>query len=122
MSRTQTGSAGSAAVTAAEHRPDPLQIAGLRVQSAQSAIRRGSEDWAQVPEFIGSLLGRGDWRHFIDGFGHEQQHASFEAFVTADVPAGLGTSVDVLLDVIGNRDADVERMVRDALKGKPGRP
>lgn len=97
-------------------RGDPLQIAGLRVQSAQSAIRRGSEDWGQVPEFIRSLLEHGDWRHFIDGFGKERKHKSFEEFVTADVPDGLGTTVDVLLDVIGHRDADVERMVRDALK------
>lgn len=50
------------------------------------------------------------------------QHERFADFVTTPPLRGLGASMDLIDRIVGTSDPDLLRMLREAKKGKPGRP
>ena len=92
------------------------------VDALGSALRRGDNALGAIPGLLKRILAEEAWREFITQRGELVQHERFADFVTTPPLRGLGASMDLIDRIVGTSDPDLLRMLREAKKGKPGRP
>ena len=92
------------------------------VDALGSALRRGDNALGAIPGLLKRILAEEAWREFITQRGEMVQHERFADFVTTPPLRGLGASMDLIDRIVGTSDPDLLRMLREAKKGKPGRP
>lgn len=92
------------------------------VDALGSALRRGDNALGAIPGLLKRILAEEAWREFITQRGEMVQHERFADFVTTPPLRGLGVSMDLIDRIVGTSDPDLLRMLREAKKGKPGRP
>lgn len=88
------------------------------VAALESAIRYGGSGLADVPDLVIKVIDGELWREFKSPRGQEK-HPSFEAFVKAPNPGGLGATVELLQDLCRRRK-DVLDKIDSATQRKHG--
>lgn len=101
---------------------NPLRVRGSFVDALSSALDRGNHGLENVPGLLKRVLEDGSWREFETARGERVTHDRFDSFVASPPLHGLGASVDLIDRIVGTGDPDLLRLLRDAKKGKPGRP
>jgi hypothetical protein len=84
------------------------------VAALESAIRYGGSGLTDVPDLVVKVIDGELWRQFKSPKGQEN-HPTFEAFVAAPNPGGLGATVDMLKDLC-HRRKDVLDRIDEALQ------
>lgn len=92
------------------------------VDALGSSLRYGGNALEAVPDLLKKLLAEEAWREFVTQRGELVQHERFADFVTTPPLKGLGASMELIDRIVGTSDPDLLRMLREAKKGKPGRP
>lgn len=92
------------------------------VDALGSSLRRGDHALGTVPALLKQILEKDAWREFETSRGERVRHERFADFVTTPPLKGLGADVDLIDRIVGTADPDLLRLLRDAKKGKPGRP
>jgi hypothetical protein len=90
--------------------PDPLRGNAHLVDALGSALRSGEHGLSTVPGLLERVLTEGSWRKFITKRGEQVEHERFADFVTTPPLAGLGTTVEMLQRIIGDRVELVDRL------------
>lgn len=85
------------------------------------AFADGTGSLDNFPGLLRRVLTENMWREFLHPNGEVIRYERFADFVTAGPPVGIGTTVEKVKAVIHD-DNELVVMVRNALKGKPGRP
>ncbi len=99
-----------------------LRDHALLVESLGSALRNGDHAFSTVPGLLKRVLTAESWRDFITKRGEHVTHDRFEDFVTTRPLRGLGASMTLIIRIIGTDDPELLRLLREASKGKRGRP
>lgn len=90
------------------------------VASLQSAIQHGAVSLKTIPELVKGILRNEEWRErALAGTGEIVEFRTFSAFVTADYPQGLGTTVKTLQRLC-NDAPDVLDLIDQALQNPAG--
>ena len=92
------------------------------VESLESSIQRGGNALADVPGLLKRVLAEGAWREFVTRRSEHIRHERFSSFVTTPPLGGLGADMALIERIVGTGDPDLLRLLREANKGKPGRP
>lgn len=92
------------------------------VDALGSSLRYGGNALEAVPDLLKKLLAEEAWREFITQRGELVRHERFADFVTTPPLKGLGASMELIDRIVGTDDPDLLRMLREAKKGRPGRP
>lgn len=92
------------------------------VESLGSSLRYGGSALENVPGLLKRILAEEAWREFTMPRGGVARHERFVDFVTTEPTEGLGASMELIDRIVGTSDPDLLRMLREAKKGKPGRP
>lgn len=92
------------------------------VESLGSSLRYGGSALENVPGLLKRILAEEAWREFTMPRGGVARHERFADFVTTEPTEGLGASMELIDRIVGTSDPDLLRMLREAKKGKPGRP
>jgi len=92
------------------------------VDALGSSLRYGGNALEAVPDLLKKLLAEEAWREFVTKRGELVRHERFADFVTTPPLKGLGASMELIDRIVGTSDPDLLRMLREAKKGKPGRP
>lgn len=93
----------------------------IKVRHAFNALHNGTAGLSAFPVFIIEVINDGAWKVVAkpDPSAKPDEFESFEAWVVADPPTGLGAeSIKKLKDIV--KATDAEGPVRKALLGKPG--
>lgn len=101
---------------------DPLKHRASVIDSLGSSLRRGGASLETVPGLLKRVLQEEAWREFETSRGDVVRHERFADFVTTPPLKGLGASMELIDRVVGTDDPDLLRLLREAKKGKPGRP
>lgn len=96
-----------------------LRERGGVVDALSSALDRGGHGIASAPALLRRVLTEESWREFETQRGELVRHARFADFVTTPPLKGLGTNVDLVGRIISD-DHELDRLLRIALKEKPG--
>lgn len=92
------------------------------VASLQSCLRDGSHGLSLIPKLLTRIIRDELWREFYcEPVQEVVRHESFEAYVTDELPTGLGTTVRFLLHVCRD-DSEAEDAIDKATKNDPGPP
>lgn len=92
------------------------------VETLGTSLRYGGSALSDVPDLLKRVLAEGAWREFVTRRGELVHHDRFAAFVAAPPLGGLGADMALIERIVGTADPDLLRLLRDANKGKPGRP
>lgn len=92
------------------------------VESLESSIQRGGNALADVPGLLKRVLAEGAWREFATRRGELVRHERWSSFVVTPPLAGLGADQALIDRIVGTDDPDLLRLLREARKGKAGRP
>lgn len=91
------------------------------VEALGSALRRGGNALADVPDLLRRVLEEESWQEFVTPRGELVQHARFVDFVTTAPTRGIGASVDLVRRIIAD-DTEALDLLDKAVQGKVGRP
>lgn len=88
------------------------------VAALEAAIRYGGSGLADVPDLVVEVIDGKLWRQFRSPKGDED-NPTFEAFVAAPNPGGLGATVE-MLKALCHRRRDVLDKIDSAVQGEHG--
>jgi len=101
---------------------DQLRGNALINDTLGSALRSGGNALGTVPVLLKRVLTEESWREFVTKRDEHVQHDRFADFVTTPPLKGLGADMALIDRIVGTGDPDLLRLLRDAKKGKRGRP
>jgi len=97
---------------------NPKERARL-VDALGSAIADGGQSLGQVPQILRKLLEEDAWKDFETQMGKHITYTRFEDFVTTPPLAGLGTTVDLIKDIV-SKDIEAQKLLAKALRHPRG--
>lgn len=83
----------------------------LKIAALQSAVRYGGSSLKSIPELIVSVCSADPplWKEFTPpGMDEPVVHKSFDSFITANPPNGLGATVDLIKRVVADDKAAMD--------------
>lgn len=93
------------------------------VDSLRGALADGRSGLSYVPRLLRRVLETQAWRERYDAKTRSVvQFRSFAEFVAAQPTEGLGASMELVGRIVGTSDPELLRLLREAKKGRPGRP
>ena len=101
---------------------DQLRGNALVNDALGSALRSGGNALGTVPALLKRVLADESWREFVTKRDEHVRHDRFADFVTARPLKGLGADMPLIDRIVGTNDPDLLRALRNAKKGKRGRP
>lgn len=100
---------------------DALRGNGQVVSSLERTINSGEHGLLTTAGLLKRVIAEDAWRDFTTKRNEDVKHDRFEVFVTTPPLRGLGATVELVEKLIAD-DEEAVRLLREALKGKPGRP
>jgi hypothetical protein len=94
---------------------------GSLVDALSSALDRGSHGLMNVPGLLKRILADEAWREFETIRGEHVTYDTFTDFVATRPSKGLGSSMELVARMIGTRDAELLRLLREANKHGSGK-
>lgn len=95
---------------------------GQVINSLTFSLTEGKSSLAQVPDLLKTILANRMWEEFIsESENSPQEFPTFEEFVEAPIPSGMGASISELKRLCSHRN-DVLTLIDEAIAAPPGRP
>jgi hypothetical protein len=90
------------------------------ISTFRGVVARGEASWKNAPDFIRRIIREEMWQHrYVADLGKDVDFDRFEDFVTALVPEGLETSIDMLLRLCRD-DKDALDLIDRAIQNPAG--